>query len=286
MADAKWNLIVDVAECINCQLCALATQDEHVGNAYPGYAEEMPKHGRRWIEIERRERGAAPQIDVAYLPRMCQHCDDAPCMKAAKDGAVSKRADGIVLIDPVKAKGQRHLVDACPYGAITWNEEKQVPQTWFFDAHLLDAGWQRPRCVDVCATGALEAVKVSDAAMAERAAAEGLEALRPELKTRPRVHYRNLGRFLKAFVAGSVATADSAGIVDCVEGALVRLTHEGQTVAEATTDAFGDFKLDGLVPDGSRYALVVAADGHVAHAQDVAVADSVSLGEIRLTRAG
>ena len=77
----KWNLIVDVANCTNCNLCTLAVQDEHAGNAFPGYAEEMPKHGHRWIEIERRERGTPPVTDVAYLPTMCQHCDNAPCIR-------------------------------------------------------------------------------------------------------------------------------------------------------------------------------------------------------------
>ena len=149
----KWNLVVDVANCTNCNLCALAVQDEHVGNAFPGYAEEMPKHGHRWIEIERRERGTPPVTDAAYLPVMCQHCDDAPCIAAAPD-AISKRPDGIVLIDPVKSRDRRDIVDACPYGAIWWNEEKRVPQHWFFDAHLLDAGWAEPRCVTVCATRA------------------------------------------------------------------------------------------------------------------------------------
>ena len=284
MSDAKWNLVVDVAECINCQLCTLATQDEHVGNVWPGYAEEMPKHGRRWIEIDKKERGAAPHLDVAYLPRLCQHCDDAPCIKAAKDGAIAKRADGIVLIDPVKAKGQKQLVDACPYGAITWNEEKQVPQAWFFDAHLLDAGWTEPRCVSVCATGALKAVKTDDATMARQVESEGLEQLRPALNTKPRVHYRNLWRFTRAFVAGSVCAEGADGKVDCVEGAQVRLEKDGAALAETTTDAFGDFKFDRLEPDGSIYAVAVESDGHAPQRHEVTLTESVSLGEIRLAQ--
>jgi Fe-S-cluster-containing dehydrogenase component len=60
-------------------------------------------------------------IDIAYVPTMCNHCDDAPCMKADKSGAIKKRADGIVIIDPIKAKGHKELVDACPYGHIWWN---------------------------------------------------------------------------------------------------------------------------------------------------------------------
>ena len=53
-------------------------------------------------------------IDIAYVPTMCNHCDDAPCMKANTGGAIKKRDDGIVIIDPVKAKGQKQLVDGLP----------------------------------------------------------------------------------------------------------------------------------------------------------------------------
>jgi Fe-S-cluster-containing dehydrogenase component len=282
MADAKWNLIVDVAECVNCQLCTLALQDEHVDNDWPGYAAGMPKHGHHWIDIKRKERGAAPHLDVAYLPVMCQHCDDAPCMKAATGGAIRKRDDGIVLIDPDKAKGQKQIVEACPYGAIWWNEDEQLPQAWFFDAHLIDAGWAEPRCVSVCATGALEAVKVDDAEMARRGAAEGLEPLRPDLNTRPRVHYRNLWRYTKAFIAGSV-TAEQDGVVDCFAGALVRLTKDGATVAETATDAFGDFKFDRLDPGGATYTVAITVDGFAPFSVDVEVDESVSLGDVRLS---
>ena len=47
----KWNMIIDVAECTNCNLCTLATMDEYVGNDWPGYAKPMPKHGHKWINI-------------------------------------------------------------------------------------------------------------------------------------------------------------------------------------------------------------------------------------------
>lgn len=278
----KWNLIVDVARCTNCNVCALAVQDEHVGNAFPGYAEEMPKHGHRWIEIMRRERGAPPMTDVAYVPTMCQHCDEPPCMAAAPD-AVRKRDDGIVIIDPERARGRREIVDACPYGAVWWNEEKQVPQHWFFDAHLLDAGWAEPRCVTVCATGALEAVRLGEDAMRRLADEQGLEPLRPDLETRPRVHYRNLGRYSRDFVAGTVS-AEVDGVVDCLEGAAVELSGEAGVVGRAETDAFGDFKLDDLDADGTRYRLRVSAEGFGEQSIELDLVDSTDVGEVRLGR--
>ena len=89
----KWNLIIDVDNCTNCNMCTLASKDEHVGNAFPGYSAEMPKRGAEWIKIEKKERGQTPMIDIGYIPTMCQHCDDAPCMKVAKNNAITKRND-------------------------------------------------------------------------------------------------------------------------------------------------------------------------------------------------
>jgi len=115
----KWNMIIDVAECTNCNLCTLASMDEYVGNEFPGYSAPMPKHGHKWINILQKERGQLPTIDIAYVPTMCNHCDNAPCV-AKGGGAVKKRDDGIVLIDPVKAKGRKDLVDACPFGPVSY----------------------------------------------------------------------------------------------------------------------------------------------------------------------
>ena len=165
----KWNMIIDVAECTNCNLCTLAAMDEYVGNDWPGYSAPMPKHGHKWINILQKERGQMPMIDIAYVPTMCNHCDDAPCIKAAPQGAIKKRKDGIVIIDPVKAKGQKQIVDACPYGHIWWNEEQQLPQAWTFDAHLIDQGWEQTRGQQSCPTGAMRAIKVEDEEMARMA---------------------------------------------------------------------------------------------------------------------
>jgi len=277
---SKWNLIIDVAECTNCNLCTLATMDEYVGNDWPGYAAAMPRHGHRWINILQNERGQAPMIDIAYVPTLCNHCDDAPCIKAAKDGAIAKRDDGIVLIDPVKAKGQRQLVDACPYGHIWWNEELNLPQAWPFDAHLIDQGWQQTRGAQACPTGAMKAIKADDAEMARMAREQGLETMRPELGTRPRVYYRNLWRYSTCFIGGSVS-AEQGGVVDCVEGAKVRLIKDGRAVAETMSDNYGDFKFDRLDGNSGAYTVEVEAGGRKTIVE-TKLGASVNLGEIRL----
>jgi Fe-S-cluster-containing dehydrogenase component len=277
----KWNMIIDVAACNNCQLCALAIMDEYVGNDWPGYAAPMPKHGHRWIDILQKERGQAPMIDIAYVPTMCNHCDDAPCIKAVKDGAIAKRDDGIVVIDPVKAKGQKQLVDACPYGHIWWNEELGLPQAWPFDAHLIDQGWQQTRGQQSCPTGAMRALKVEDAEMAQLARDEKLDVMKPALGTRPRVYYKNLWRYAQCFIGGTLSAATD-GVVDCVEGAAVRLLKDGAPVAETTSDNYGDFKFDRLDKGSGHYCVEIAAGDRPKKLVEVELGVSTNIGEIRL----
>jgi Fe-S-cluster-containing dehydrogenase component len=277
----KWNLIIDVVECTNCHLCTLATLDEYVGNEWPGYSAPMPKHGHQWIKILQKERGQAPMVDVAYVPTMCNHCDVAPCIAAAKNGAVRKRDDGIVVIDPEKAKGQKQLVDACPYGHIWWNEELRLPQAWPFEAHLIDQGWQQTRGQQSCPTGAMRAIKIEDGEMARMAREQGLEVMQPERGTKPRVYYRNLWRYTNCFIGGSVS-AQANGIIDCVEGAEVRLLKDGACVAMANSDNFGDFKFDRLKEGSGRYVVEVSMEGHGTKTIDVELGVSINIGEIRL----
>lgn len=284
MAERKWNLVFDVDLCTGCHNCTLAVQDEYVGNAFPGYAAEMPRHGHRWVEVRRHERGRFPAVDVTHLFVCCQHCDDAPCLRAARNGAVRKRHDGIVVIDPERARGQEQIVDACPYGAVHWNEKLSLPQHWNFDAHLMDAGWLAPRPVQACPTGALRALRVTDEEMKAMVRVEGLETLEPNSPYRPRVYYRNLARVTRAFVAGTLVTV-RAGTETCVANAQVRLVRDGDIVQETASDAFGDFRFDGLAPFSGRYRIEATADGRQGAAGEFELAESGWLGEIRLESA-
>ncbi len=279
----KWHLIVDVARCQGCNNCFMACKDEHVGNDWPGYSRPQSQHEERWIHLPCNERGQYPLIDVAYRPTLCTHCADAPCV-AKSGGAIHKRPDGIVLIDPAKAAGRRELVEACPYGMITWSEESSAPQKCTLCAHLLDDGWSKPRCVQSCGPGALSFVHEDDVFFAARVEAEGLTTLHPGSAEGTGVWYKNLARFESCFIAGSVAV-EREGVMDCAPGALVTLTSGGATADEPplqtlTTDAFGDFKFDGLKADSGEYRVDIALDDLAPSAMTAVLGRSVSLGTI------
>lgn len=254
----KWNLIIDIAKCENCNNCVLAAKDEYVGNTFVNYTKPHPNQGAGVIKILRKVRGEGALTDAAYLPVMCNHCDNSPCIKTGK-GAVIKRDDGVIIIDPVKAKGRRDLVDACPYGSIIWNEELQLPQNWIFDAHLLDAGAKQPRCADVCPTGGIVAIKTDEKEMTEIVSEQGLEVLKPELGTRPRVYYRNLYLFNRLFIGGSVeVVVDSR--TECAAEVNVVLMQKEEVLSAIKTDQFGEFKFDGLKADSGEYSLELSHD--------------------------
>lgn len=277
----KWNMIVDVAKCENCHNCFLAVKDEHIGNDFPGYAAPQPLHGHAWIDMVRVERGQAPMVSAHSMPVMCNHCDDAPCVGASRDGGMYQRPDGIVMIDPVKAKGQKQLVKSCPYGAIWWNDELELPQKWTFDAHLLDAGWTRTRAEQVCGTGALRSLKVEDDEIQRLVVEEKLEVLLPQARTRPRVYYRNLHLMQKAFVGGTVVTSRT-GVEECLPGARVTLARNGNRVGEATTDTFGEFRIEGVEPGSGEYELTVSDGGDAVARRTVSLGESQYLGMLEL----
>lgn len=257
MADQKWNLVIDVDRCNGCYNCVLAAKDEYVDNSAAGYFAPMPRHGHAWVDVHRHERGEFPAVDVAYLPVMCNHCDDAPCVKASKGGAVSKRGDGIVVIHPEKAKGQTDIVAACPYGAVFWNEQLDIPQHWPFDAHLIDKGWSGPRCVEVCATQAITAIKATDEEMGRIAREQALSVRGSNTEAKPRIYYKGVQRISHAFIAGSVVARVGDSSWDCVEGCLVELASIRGAKRSLTTDAFGDFRFDGLELGSGPYVVTV-----------------------------
>ncbi len=243
MAKQKY-MVIDVARCHDCNNCFIACKDEFAMNSWLPYTDEQQRHGQRWMDIQRLERGQYPRIDVKFLPKPCQHCADPACAKAFPD-VVSKRPDGIVMFDAVKAKGKKGLVAACPYGAVWYNEEKDVAQKCIMCAHILDgkagASIKMPRCSHSCSTGANTFVEADEAEFKKKIAAEDLKRYKPEISDNGLVWYKNLYRFTSCFIAGGLLKGG-----ECAEGVTVSL--KGSKAPDQVTNYFGDFRFDGLEP--------------------------------------
>jgi tetrathionate reductase subunit B len=275
---AKKVFVIDIAKCNGCHNCQIACKDEHVANDWTPIAKPQPEVGQFWIELTERVRGTVPKVKVAYRPHLCMHCDQAPCMEACPvEGAIYQRADGLVIIDPVKCTGCRLCVDACPYENVIWfNEDLNIAQKCTGCAHLLDDGWTEPRCADACPTLALRFVDEKEA----KDLLAQAQVWRPELKgkVKPRVYYLNLP---KKFIAGTVYDPVEEEVII---GADVTLKPAGTGAAKAQTiktDAYGDFWFEGL-PDGLYEVQIKSGNKtKVFPDLDTAAAD-INLGDIPL----
>lgn len=275
---ARYGLLIDISRCNGCYACFLACRDEYCGNDYLPYSAAQPQSGSFWMRIVERERGSFPKVKVAYICIPCMHCDSPACVEKSPPGAVHKRPDGIVIIDPVKSKGHKEIVSSCPYQVIYWNEQSRVPQKCTFCAHLLDKGWQEPRCVEVCPTNALIFGDLDNpgSTIAKRLANEKAEVLHPEYALKEKVMYLHMP---KRFIAGSVVFGDTDS---CAENVTVTLLgRDYRDVAK--TNNYGDFEFEGLSKD-EDYVLYIESEGYQPLVRKVRTKIDVYLGDVVLLR--
>jgi tetrathionate reductase subunit B len=265
--------VIDLSRCVGCYCCQIACKDEHVSNDWTPYAKPQPETGQFWLGIKEAVRGTVPRVKVSYLPTLCMHCEEAPCLKACpvKD-AIYRREDGLVNIHPEICTGCRLCEDVCPYDVLFFNTGLNIAQKCTGCAHLLDDGWTVPRCVDACPTDALRFGEEEE--LAEWIAQA--EAYRPELGLATRVYYLGLP---KRFIGGTLfdPVADEVLI-----GARCTLTDtESGAFLTTETDGYGDFWFKDLA-DGRTFSLTLEAGDAVKTIAGINTAADVNLGDIAL----
>ena len=263
---------VDVAKCSGCYNCQFACKDEHCNNEWMPYAKQQPMIGQFWLKVNEHVQGTIPKIKIHYVPTLCNHCKNPACLNACPCGAISKREDGLVLIDPAQCTGCQSCVAACPYEAIYFNEELSIAQKCTGCAHLVDAG-KKPRCADVCPTDALvfgEEEELADLI-------KGASVMKPETGIGPKVYYRNIPG---EFIGGT--------LYDPIEEVVIKHARChlscGAKVWDTVTDAFGDFWFKDL-PVG-KYDLRIEADGFQPKTwAGLDTEKSINLGDIPMDKA-
>ncbi len=194
-----WAMLVDTSRCIACQACTVGCAME---NALPE-GDFRTVVATYTVETDGRS-------GLAVVPRLCNHCEQPPCIPVCPVGATFKREDGVVLVDGERCVGCAYCVQACPYDARFINHRTGKADKCTFCAHRIEAGLL-PACVETCVGGARIFGDINDPAsdISRRLkAAEGkTRVLKPEAGTNPRVFYIGLDERLDGRVDGVSAAA-------------------------------------------------------------------------------
>jgi len=113
----KYVMVIDLKKCVGCMACTIACKTAN--HTRPGIT---------WNVVKDLEFGEYPMVRRVFLPIICMHCKEAPCIEGCPTGASHRREDGIVLIDDDKCVGCKYCIEACPYGARYFNG---TPQGYF-----------------------------------------------------------------------------------------------------------------------------------------------------------
>lgn len=264
------SFLIDVDKCTDCKLCIIACKDEHVDNSYMPWTQPQPTTGHFWIDVHSQERGQAPRLKVSHVPLLCQHCENAPCVKACPEGAIKTRDDGLVWINPATCTGCGLCKDACPYDVIYMNDDLNLAQKCTGCAPRVDAG-QLPRCAEVCPHDAIVFGDAADVGTHE--------IYHPEYLTKPRVTYKGLP---KPWIAGIVIDEDSDDVIAGVNVTAIDLFETGSVSVQ--TDAFGDFWVRGMEKD-RKYKVEISKAGYTSVVRIVTTNGDQDLGTVCLKAA-
>jgi Fe-S-cluster-containing dehydrogenase component len=113
MAKKQYGMVIDLHACVGCAACDIACKREN--NVPDGFA---------WSNHMIETTGTFPDVRYRYIPTLCNHCSDAPCVANCPTTAMHKNEDGLTMHDAAKCIGCGACVIACPYGAIYKNKHK------------------------------------------------------------------------------------------------------------------------------------------------------------------
>jgi tetrathionate reductase subunit B len=209
----RWGFVVDADRCIGCLACVAACKQENNvpldEDATRTWVERHTVAADGTVVVDTPHDGQFTAVPAAaavgtlsqFVPHLCMQCEDPPCVSVCPVSATFRTTDGVVLIDEERCIGCGYCVMACPYGAryiVPAGERTPagvagVADKCTFCYHRIVRG-EQPACVDICPVGARKFGDLNDAGseVAQIIASQPTRTIKPELGTRPRVHYVGL----------------------------------------------------------------------------------------------
>jgi molybdopterin-containing oxidoreductase family iron-sulfur binding subunit len=129
----KYAMVIDLQSCVGCGACSIACKNEN-----------NLTEGVFWSNKITETSGTFPNVRYHYIPTLCNHCTDAPCVRGCPTQAMHKIDNGITMHDPKKCIGCRYCMFNCPYGVIYFNWQKPF-KFWRDDKPVINGCTASPR---------------------------------------------------------------------------------------------------------------------------------------------
>lgn len=184
----RLGMLIDLSTCVGCNACAVACKMEN----------DTPESCfSTWVESW--DVGAYPEVFRANLPKLCNHCEDAPCQSVCPTGATFTTEEGVVLVDPDRCIGCKYCMAACPFQVRWYDEDSGQVSKCTFCYHRTSQGMQ-PKCVSTCITKSRMFGDLNDPSsdISKRLAQIDPERLLPEIHNDVAVYYLGLSETLSA----------------------------------------------------------------------------------------
>ena len=221
-APVRWVFLVDTHKCVGCGFCVKACKIENEipydANVTRTWVERyiVPKRGKPYIDSPKgaRDGFTSPKIDQGaehpvevrdediekafFVPKLCNQCDNPPCVQVCPVGATYQTADGVVLVDRSWCIGCGYCIMGCPYGVRFFHPVHRVAEKCNFCYHRISKG-MKSACVDACPFGArrIGNLKDPDDPVTRVIMTDRVGVLKEEYGTKPQVFYLGLSREVK-----------------------------------------------------------------------------------------
>lgn len=215
----RWVFLLDTYKCVGCGLCVKAckleneipfeanvsrtwveryvvTKDGNVHADSPHAARDG--YSSYAVSLGEKETKIIPPSDIDkafFVPKLCNQCENPPCVQVCPVGATYQAGDGVVLVDREWCIGCGYCIMACPYGVRFFHPVHHVAEKCNFCYHRINAG-MKPACELACPFGARRIGDINNPVdpVTKIIMSERVSVLKEEYGTKPRNYYVGLSR--------------------------------------------------------------------------------------------